>query len=49
IVPCHRIMVAGGRLGGFSAPGGTTTKRRMLALERAVPPDAEPAQASFGF
>ncbi|MDZ5698057.1 methylated-DNA--[protein]-cysteine S-methyltransferase [Chelativorans sp. M5D2P16] len=49
IVPCHRIMAAGGRLGGFSAPGGTTTKRRMLALERAVPPDAEPAQASFGF
>ncbi|WP_159591578.1 methylated-DNA--[protein]-cysteine S-methyltransferase [Chelativorans xinjiangense] len=49
IVPCHRILAAGGKLGGFSAPGGTTTKRKMLALERAVPPDAEPAQASFTF
>ena len=49
IVPCHRIMAAGGKLGGFSAPGGTRTKRRMLALEKALPPDAEPAQASFAF
>ncbi|MCT7374890.1 methylated-DNA--[protein]-cysteine S-methyltransferase [Chelativorans salis] len=49
IVPCHRILAAGGKLGGFSAPGGTTTKLKMLALERAVPPGAEPAQASFAF
>ncbi len=31
IVPCHRVLAAGGRMGGFSAPGGTATKRRMLA------------------
>lgn len=49
IIPCHRILAAGGKLGGFSAPGGTATKRKMLALEGAVPPDAEPAQATFAF
>jgi methylated-DNA-[protein]-cysteine S-methyltransferase len=35
IVPCHRIVAAGGKLGGFSAPGGATTKRRLLAIEGA--------------
>ena len=34
IVPCHRIVGSGGRIGGFSAPGGVSTKRRMLDLER---------------
>ncbi len=33
IVPCHRVVGAGGRSGGFSAPGGVSTKRRMLAIE----------------
>jgi methylated-DNA-[protein]-cysteine S-methyltransferase len=33
IVPCHRVVAAGGRLGGFSAVGGVLTKRRMLAIE----------------
>jgi methylated-DNA-[protein]-cysteine S-methyltransferase len=33
IVPCHRVLAAGGRLGGFSAPGGSAAKGRMLALE----------------
>lgn len=33
VVPCHRVVAAGGRLGGFSANGGTSLKRRMLALE----------------
>ncbi len=33
VVPCHRIMAAGGKLGGFSAPGGNETKRRLLVLE----------------
>jgi methylated-DNA-[protein]-cysteine S-methyltransferase len=47
IVPCHRVLAAGGKLGGFSAPGGTATKLRMLALEgvRVGPP--EPAQRSL--
>jgi methylated-DNA-[protein]-cysteine S-methyltransferase len=33
VVPCHRVLAAGGKLGGFSAYGGTTTKERLLALE----------------
>lgn len=37
IVPCHRVMGAGGEPTGFSAPGGIETKRRMLLIEaRAV-------------
>jgi methylated-DNA-[protein]-cysteine S-methyltransferase len=37
IVPCHRVMAAGGKTGGFSAPGGVRTKLRMLSIERAQP------------
>jgi methylated-DNA-[protein]-cysteine S-methyltransferase len=33
IIPCHRVLAAGGKLGGFSAPGRTEAKVRMLALE----------------
>jgi O-6-methylguanine DNA methyltransferase len=33
LVPCHRVIGAGGKLTGFSAPGGVETKRRMLELE----------------
>jgi methylated-DNA-[protein]-cysteine S-methyltransferase len=33
VIPCHRVVPAGGRLGGFSAPGGELTKKRLLALE----------------
>ena len=33
IIPCHRVLAAGGKLGGFSAPGGLDTKLHMLALE----------------
>jgi methylated-DNA-[protein]-cysteine S-methyltransferase len=35
VVPCHRVVAAGGRMGGFSAHGGTTTKRRLLEIESA--------------
>jgi methylated-DNA-[protein]-cysteine S-methyltransferase len=35
IVPCHRVVAAGGKTGGFSAPGGVATKRRLLAIEGA--------------
>ncbi|MDB5692435.1 MAG: methylated-DNA--[]-cysteine S-methyltransferase family protein [Alphaproteobacteria bacterium] len=38
IVPCHRVLAAAGRSGGFSAPGGTATKFRMLAIEGARRP-----------
>jgi methylated-DNA-[protein]-cysteine S-methyltransferase len=46
IVPCHRIVAAGGRLGGYSAPGGTSTKRRLLELEGAAVV-APPLQAAL--
>ena len=35
IVPCHRVVGSGGKLGGFSAPGGVSTKRKLLAIESA--------------
>ena len=40
VIPCHRVLGAGGRLTGFSAPGGVETKRRILLIEGcpAVPP-----------
>lgn len=49
VVPCHRVLAAGGKIGGFSAPGGAATKEKLLALEgvRLGPP--APAQASFAF
>jgi methylated-DNA-[protein]-cysteine S-methyltransferase len=49
IIPCHRVLAAGGKVGGFSAPGGSAAKIRMLELEgiRVEPP--EPAQRSLGF
>jgi methylated-DNA-[protein]-cysteine S-methyltransferase len=37
VVPCHRVMAAGGKTGGFSAPGGVRTKLRLLSIERAQP------------
>jgi methylated-DNA-[protein]-cysteine S-methyltransferase len=37
IVPCHRVLAAGGKSGGFSAPGGVSTKLRLLAIEGALP------------
>jgi methylated-DNA-[protein]-cysteine S-methyltransferase len=35
IVPCHRILGAGGKLTGFSAGGGVETKLKMLEIEKA--------------
>jgi len=35
IVPCHRILAASGKTGGFSAPGGVDTKMRLLNVEKA--------------
>lgn len=37
VVPCHRVLAADGKVGGFSAPGGVTTKRRLLSIEGAGP------------
>jgi methylated-DNA-[protein]-cysteine S-methyltransferase len=40
LVPCHRVLAAGGRPGGFSANGGVATKLRLLAIEGARSSDA---------
>jgi len=37
VVPCHRVLAANGKTGGFSAPGGVDTKLKMLSIERAQP------------
>jgi methylated-DNA-[protein]-cysteine S-methyltransferase len=41
VVPCHRVIAAGGNragnVGGFSAHGGVTTKRRLLSIEKTRP------------
>ncbi len=48
IIPCHRVLAAGGKIGGFSAPGGAASKARMLELEGIHLTPPEPQQ-SFGF
>jgi methylated-DNA-[protein]-cysteine S-methyltransferase len=57
IVPCHRVLAAGGRIGGFSAPGGSRSKAKMLEIEGVPLADEktratgneEREQISFGF
>ena len=46
IVPCHRVLAADGRTGGFSSPNGVRMKMEMLALEKAALPTG---QFSVGF
>ncbi len=38
IIPCHRVLRSDGSLGGFSAPGGLTTKQRLLRHEQVPVP-----------
>ncbi len=38
VIPCHRVLAADGRSGGFSAPGGVATKFRILEIEGARRP-----------
>jgi methylated-DNA-[protein]-cysteine S-methyltransferase len=52
IVPCHRVLAAGGKAGGFSANGGVTTKLRLLSIERARTSSAPTLfddDSAFGF
>ena len=49
LIPCHRVLAAGGKIGGFSAPGGSAAKIRMLALEGVDLEPPRPAQQSLGF
>lgn len=39
LLPCHRIVAAGGRPGGYSGAGGLETKQRLLVLEGAIDQD----------
>lgn len=48
VIPCHRILAANGRLGGFSAPGGPATKERLLRLE-GIAPGKPAGQMTFTF
>lgn len=41
IVPCHRVLASGGKIGGFSANGGAVTKKRILAIEGAQLPSGD--------
>jgi methylated-DNA-[protein]-cysteine S-methyltransferase len=47
IVPCHRVLAAGGKIGGFSAPGSIATKRKMLAIEARHAPQRDDAPRLF--
>ncbi|MGH6634693.1 MAG: methylated-DNA--[protein]-cysteine S-methyltransferase [Gammaproteobacteria bacterium] len=52
VVPCHRVLAAGGKVGGFSANGGITTKLRLLAIEGAQAngvPELFAGDGMFGF
>jgi methylated-DNA-[protein]-cysteine S-methyltransferase len=48
VIPCHRVTGADGRMGGFSAPGGRTTKLKLLELEGALAPEALPLFGGAG-
>jgi methylated-DNA-[protein]-cysteine S-methyltransferase len=49
IIPCHRVLAAGGKIGGFSAPGGSNTKQRMLEMEGVHVAPPKPVQQSLAF
>jgi methylated-DNA-[protein]-cysteine S-methyltransferase len=49
IIPCHRVLAAGGKVGGFSAPGGSAAKVRMLELEGIHVEQPRSEQKTFGF
>ena len=42
VVPCHRVVAAGGKIGGFSARGGVQTKLRLLSIEGVQAPGTAP-------
>ena len=48
VVPCHRVLAGGGKLGGFSARGGIETKLRMLSIEGVQLPGTLPLFAASG-
>lgn len=49
IVPCHRVLASGNKMGGFSAPGGIKTKLLLLDMEGIRLGARNPAQMAFSF
>lgn len=49
LVPCHRVLAAGNKQGGFSAPGGVASKLKMLVLEGVTVGPPPSLQMAFGF
>lgn len=49
VVPCHRVLGAKGKIGGFTATGGVDTKRRMLSIEQAMAARAPAADHGFDY
>jgi methylated-DNA-[protein]-cysteine S-methyltransferase len=49
VVPCHRVLAAGGKAGGFSAKGGVTTKMRLLSIEGAGARQSSLFEGNSGF
>lgn len=49
VVPCHRVLASGNKIGGFSAPGGTRSKLWLLDMEGVPLNGSNPAQLVFGF
>jgi methylated-DNA-[protein]-cysteine S-methyltransferase len=47
IVPCHRVLASGGKIGGFSAFGGAVAKARLLAMEGVQPGGGTPRLPGF--
>jgi methylated-DNA-[protein]-cysteine S-methyltransferase len=47
VVPCHRVVAANGKTGGFSAGGGVATKLKLLAIEGGMGPLFDPALTSL--
>jgi methylated-DNA-[protein]-cysteine S-methyltransferase len=48
IVPCHRVLAAGGKVGGFSANGGIGTKLKLLSIEGATT-NGKPTKDAIAF
>ena len=36
LIPCHRVLAAGGKLGGYTSPAGTDLKQRLLEMEQSA-------------
>ena len=34
VIPCHRVVASGGKIGGYGGPGGVELKRKLLELEQ---------------